>query len=684
MKNFTKLFALLAIMVGITAFQLNAQTVNVTFRVDMQEQTVSGDGVHLAGSFPTPYPEWDPTGILLDPPTFGDVYSTTLTLEQGTYIEFKYVNGMAWGLDESVNGPCSPGGGNRMLTVPGNDTTLALVCFGKCLACVLPPVNVTFQVDLSNETVSGNGVHVAGSFNNWTPDSTEMTHIGNDIYSITIELGAGEYHEYKFINGDAWGGDESVPPECGNNNNRYYTVPASPETIPLVCFGSCDPCASVTDISVTFQVDMSDTTVVVEGVHLAGSVQGWDPAATLMTDMGNGIWEHTIILQSGAYHEYKFVNGDAWGEDEAVPWYCNQNGNRYLTVPESDTILPAKCYGSCLVCNPEPVDVTFKVDMSLQQVGAGGVHIAGSFQGWDPSLTPLTVMGNNIYEITLTLGEGELHDYKFINGNDWPGAEVVPGECSNFDGNREFFVPSTPTVFDTVCFSYCGECEYILYTFEINVFLEGPFSGTTMSTDLFDLGVMPTDQPYNVAPWEYDGGEMLTAQPGAGVVDWVYLEFRETDGDASTATPDKFLDHQAAVLLSSGMIVQPDGSSPVLYTGDITENLYVIVHHRNHLAIMSSIALVETNGYFVYDFTDDITKAYLDGQKSIGGGMYGMIGGDSDASGIVDNADKDIDWSNNVGSAGYFGSDLNLDTQVSNPDKTDIWQPNLGAETKVQ
>ncbi|MEZ5199277.1 MAG: hypothetical protein R2764_23715 [Bacteroidales bacterium] len=684
MKNFTKIIALIIVMASLTATQLYAQTVNVTFRVDMQEQTVTDDIVHIAGSFPAPYPVWNPAGILLNPPTFGDVYSITLTLEQGTYIEFKYVNGSAWGQDEWVNGPCSPGGGNRMLTVPNNDTILPLVWFGDCLPCILPPVNVTFQVDMSNETVSGNGVHVAGTFNNWTPGATPMTPIGNDIYSVTLTLGEGEYHEYKFINGNAWGGDESVPPGCANNNNRYYTVPSSPATLPAVCFGSCDPCTSVTDINVTFRVDMSDTIVAAEGVHLAGSIQGWDPAATLMTDLGNGIWEHTIVLQSGAYHEYKFVNGHAWGEDEAVPWYCNQNNNRYLTVPDNDTILPAVCYGSCLVCNPEPVDVTFKVDMSLQQVGSEGVHIAGSFQGWNPALTPMMDMGNNIYQITLTLGEGELHEYKFINGNDWPGAEFVPGECSNFGGNREFFVPSVATIFDTVCFGYCGPCEYTLYTFEINVFLEGPFEGTGMNTELFDQGVMATGQPFNVDPWNYDGGEMLSAQPGAGVVDWVYLEFRETDGDASTATPDKFLDHQAAVVLANGMIVQPDGSSPVLYTGDITQNLFVIVYHRNHLAVMSSSALVETNGYFVYDFTDDITKAYLDGQKAIGGGFYGMIGGDSDASGIVDTEDMDVNWSNDAGNAGYFGSDLNLDTQVSNPDKADVWQPNLGAETKVE
>ena len=37
-------------------------------------------------------------------------------------------------------------------------------------------------------------------------------------------------------------------------------------------------------------------------------------------------------------------------------------------------------------------DVTFMVDMSNETVDANGVHVAGSFQGWNPSGTPLTDM----------------------------------------------------------------------------------------------------------------------------------------------------------------------------------------------------------------------------------------------------------------------------------------------------
>ena len=149
-----------------------------------------------------------------------------------------------------------------------------------------------------------------------------------------------------------------------------------------------------------------------------------------------------LYFNQVVYHEYKFVNDTTWDGAEDVPWFCANNNNRYLTVPESDTILPAVCFASCLVCNPPQVEVTFQVDMSLQFVAPEGVHLMGTFNSWDPAATTMVDQGSNIWQIIVTLGEGELHEYKFINGNTYDGAETVAPECANFGGNREFFVPS--------------------------------------------------------------------------------------------------------------------------------------------------------------------------------------------------------------------------------------------------
>ncbi len=679
MKKFT--LPLLVILLFAVSSVIS-QTVNVTFRVDMKNQIVPPEGVHLAGDFQDPLPNWNPSGIALTTPAIGNVWQTTLQLQAGETIEYKFINGDDWGLDESVYGSCGAGNGNRVITIPSTDTTLLSVCFGSCLPCVVPQVDVTFQVDMSNETVSGDGVFVAGSFNEWQVDSTEMLLIGNSIYAATLQLDEGAYYEYKFLNGNQW---ETVPSACstGGYSNRDLTVPPQDTTLPAVCFSSCDLCSALTDVNVTFQVDMSNKTVSPEGVHIAGSFQGWVPDTSLMTDNGSGMWSYTTTLTAGNYFEYKFINGITWDDAENVFGPCNQNGNRYLTAPDSDTTLPALCFGSCNICNPPLYDVTFTVDLSTQTISPIGVYIVGSFNNWDTTATQMTNSSGDYYQVTLSLGENDYHEFKYLNGNSWANSEYVPEGCNSYDGNRYLTIPGANTTLDTVCFSECDACTNQLYSFNLKVLIEGPFNGAVMNTDLYDLGFLPDQQPYNTAPWSYDGTEYLNAPPDALVVDWVLVEFRETDGDASTATSDKFLDHQAALLLEDGSIVKPDGVNPIQYTGDIIENLYAVIYHRNHLAVMSGTALNGLGNVYSYNFTYALSKAYLDGQKDLTGGFFGMIAGDSDGSGIINADDKDVNWNGDAGKAGYFGSDLNLDSQVNNPDKNDLWETNLGEETKV-
>ncbi len=115
-------------------------TVEITFQVDMQNQTVSGDGVHLAGNFGNDgYPNWDPAGIAMSDGNSDDVYTVTLTLTANTDYEFKYINGDGWGEDESVPAACGvdngSGGYNRSLSTTTNDATLDEVCFGECSDC---------------------------------------------------------------------------------------------------------------------------------------------------------------------------------------------------------------------------------------------------------------------------------------------------------------------------------------------------------------------------------------------------------------------------------------------------------------------------------------------------------------------------------------------------------------------
>lgn len=219
--------------------------------------------------------------------------------------------------------------------------------------------------------------------------------------------------------------------------------------------------------------------------------------------------------------------------------------------------------------------------------------------------------------------------------------------------------------------------------FDLKVFFEGSFNGIDMNTDLNNDGLIPLSQPFNTAPWNYEGTESVVVIPNGDVVDWVLFELRETSGNASTAIPDSIIARQAAFILKNGQITGLDGISLPEFDLTIMENLFVVLWYRNHLALMSSSPLIESKGTFIYDFTDNISKAYLDGQKDIGNGYYGMIVGDSDGNGIIDEDDMNNSWSMNAGEQGYYLSDLNNDGEIDNIDKDDYWYVNLGSYTKV-
>ena len=109
----------------------------------------------------------------------------------------------------------------------------------------------------------------------------------------------------------------------------------------------CSVCFA--QIEVTFRVDMQYQTVSSNGVHVAGSMQGWNPSSTALSDNdGDNIWEVTLTVSENTSYEYKFINGNSWGSDESVWGDCGAgNGNRFLATSNQNIILPAYVFNSC-------------------------------------------------------------------------------------------------------------------------------------------------------------------------------------------------------------------------------------------------------------------------------------------------------------------------------------------------
>jgi hypothetical protein len=468
--------------------------IEVTYNVDMNEQTVSEDGVFLYTSwddlFNTPIEMFDLDG--------DGVYSHTATYPAFGFYQSYYIFSNGDDLEDVdlLTGCVSQVGfGNfRSFFSMDLDVQLPAFCFNSCGFCESNDdiVDITFRLDAEEENFN-NGYEIrfisSNGLVNLYGDWEQMSDSNNDdLWEVTLPMEAGQtvYYRYEYLQPVTIGSGDNptseelyLPSECSVQNElgftyRALTVPSQNTTLPIVCYHQCTSCQGVepTTVSVTFQVNMNDQEVSSDGVSLVGSFQGWSPGTTLMTDNdGDGIYTATVQVAPNGQFFYKFINGISWQEVESVPGVCGVDDgfgqfNRVINVGSTSMTLPVVCFSSCANCiaNPTSVSVTLQVDMSNQEVSGQGVCVAGNFQGWLPGVTFMQDEdGDNIFEYTFLTEANQELQFKFINGAEWSGQENVPGDCGIDNGlgsfNRGIVLGSEDYLFGPVCFGECASCE---------------------------------------------------------------------------------------------------------------------------------------------------------------------------------------------------------------------------------
>lgn len=138
---------------------------------------------------------------------------------------------------------------------------------------------------------------------------------------------------------------------------------------------------------------------------------------------------------------------------------------------------------------------------------------------------------------------------------------------------------------------------------KMRAFLQGAYvtSSAQMRDDLRFGSLLPATQPYGVLG--YTGKETTTASILATTgttapVDWVLVELR----DASS--PTTVIARQAALLQRNGDIAaSATNQTELIFTEVPAGNYYVVLRHRNHLAVMTRTPVSLNSNAVTVDFT---------------------------------------------------------------------------------
>jgi hypothetical protein len=198
--------------------------------------------------------------------------------------------------------------------------------------------------------------------------------------------------------------------------------------------------------------------------------------------------------------------------------------------------------------------------------------------------------------------------------------------------------------------------------------LEGPYEPSTgvMRTDLNSQGLLPLQQPFNQAPWNYSGTEAVSAIPSAEVVDWVLVEVRDV------ANPATILSRQAAFMLEDGQVVGLDGHS-LLDAPQGQSSFRLVIHNWNHLPVMSAGAVTKYGNVFHHDFSQGLSGLYQDVNvanpaAAVGaGGISLLIEGDATGDQQINSLDLGTIMQQYF-NLGREASDTNLDGVINSLD----------------
>jgi len=459
------------------ATNTTSSTVNVTFNVDMNYETVSQYGVSVRGS-------WDDfawPGTTMDDSDADGVHSLTLEFSAGD-VTYKYHNG-GYESDPIGCGVTNDYGGvDRVVTVANSELNLDAVCYSACSACAPGCID-----PLAENTTEGANVDDGScTYAIQPPDNLVVyfnefhyDNIGNDSnegFEVVATAGMST-EQLGMIVATVYNGSGGVV----LSEHTLDTFTEGVTVDGLTYYSKFTGYNSFQNSTEGFSVSGFDQ--VFEFLSYEGTLTAQEGAAASLTSTDVGVSESNSTTPAGTSiqkYDTGWVSGvaESWGDvntvfcnDEAA---CNYLGAGDCTFAETGLDCDGNCnddtacnYGDAGACTFAQEDydcagnalvlVTFSVDMSNETVATDA---CGPVLNLDGHKT-LTDGGNGVWSVTLELIGGTTYTYKFKNGcNGWEDSFNDLGcGAGNQYGDRTLTTSvDDDMTLETVCFNSCSAC----------------------------------------------------------------------------------------------------------------------------------------------------------------------------------------------------------------------------------
>jgi hypothetical protein len=530
----------------------------------------------------------------------------------------------------------------------------------------------------SNLTISGSASAITlpgASFNNVTINrSSGVSMGGNLIISGTLTLTSGTFSvgNYRLtLNGNAIAGTTSnLSTTSGSaliigGSASSLSLPTSVTALKTLVLNNSNGVGLSAGLTITDSLVFQSGTLSIDNYNLtignSGVVTGYDSTKYIITknNMGSGGTLSRYVANNDAFVIFPVGTATSYSPAKIKLTVGSTADN--FTVRVVNNMYAAGTSGTQLTEN------ILNRTWLIEEATVGGSDATVNL-GWVPAMEGSNFNHDNVAVTHYTSGQWNHNTsfgtYATVENMRWRAGSGYTSfsPFSVVDGDMAMNVPLTLKAYFECCY-------------------ESQMDG--METDLNALGYIPLSQPYNTSPWNYSGTESVGSIPNSNVVDWVLVKLRDASS-ASQATNGTEYARKAGFILANGSIVETDGVTPITFSIKPSGNYYVVIYHRNHLAIMSANALTYSSGNYTFDLTNS-NNVYggTAGMSLIGYGVYGMTSGMVDQSNeVVDSSDLNAAWNNKNKSGGYYLWDCTLDGNVDAADRTMIFN-NQSKQTQV-